>query len=98
VVTSARDSDGDLKLIVWNVSAAGAFSRRGDSGDQAGEATLILSIADSFDHVVASVRTAEDTLKLIAWEVSADGLTMHRLADSDNLAGETEDNALLISQ
>lgn len=63
VVTSVRDSDGDLKLIVWNVSSVGGISRRGDSGQLAGKATMIRSVKNEFGDVVTAVRAGNRRLK-----------------------------------
>jgi hypothetical protein len=95
IVTSVRDGDGDLKLIVWDVSTAGAITRRGDSANQAGEAMLIRSAVDAFGHVVTSVRDGSGDLKLITWNVSANGLVVTRLKDSGNQAGAIGDNSLV---
>jgi hypothetical protein len=95
VVTSVRDGDGDLKLIVWNVSSGGAISRRGDSGQLAGKATMIRSVRNEFDDVVTAVRAGNTRLKLISWRVSANGNTVSRLDDSGNQAGRIGDNALM---
>jgi astacin len=95
LVTSVRTSAGKLKLIVWSVSAAGAFDRLGDSGDQAGTATMIRSVRDNHGHILTSVRTGEGNLKLISWAISQDGRMVSRLADSGNQAGGIGDNALM---
>jgi hypothetical protein len=95
VATSVRASNGNLLLIVWDVSATGAISRRGDSGTQAGRATMIRSVKDEFDHVVTSVRASNGDLLLISWGVSANGNTVTRLGDSGGQAGRIGDNALM---
>jgi hypothetical protein len=95
LVTSVRTSAGKLKLIVWSVSANGAFERLGDSGDQAGTATMIRSVLDNRGHILTSMRTAEGNLKLISWAISQDGRKISRLADSGNEAGGIGDNALM---
>jgi hypothetical protein len=94
IVTSVRDGDGDLKLIVWDVSTTGAIARRGDSADLAGDAMLIRSVVDVFGHVVTAVRDGGGNLKLITWNVSADGVVT-RLKDSGSQAGAIGDNSLL---
>jgi hypothetical protein len=94
VVTSVRASNGDLKLIVWRVSAGGAFTRLGDSGSQAGEATLIRSVVTANGRVVTSVRASNGDLKLIVWGISANGATVQRLHDSGSEAGTISDNSL----
>ena len=40
-VSAVSTSDGDLKLIKWEVDGAGAVTRAGDSADQAGRARLV---------------------------------------------------------
>ena len=95
VVTSVRDGAGDLKLIVWNITAAGAISRLGDSGSQAGAATMIRAVKDASGRIVTAVRAGNSKLKLISWSVSANGNTVTRLADSGDQAGQIGDNALM---
>lgn len=95
VVTSVRTRSGKLKLIVWDITSAGTVTRRGDSGNQAGKATMIESVRASTGHVVVACRTASGKLKLISWSVSATGLQVNRRADSGGLAGAIKDNALM---
>jgi len=59
-----------LKLIAWSATANGAITRRSDSGEQAGTASLIsLLPVTGLGGVtlVTAVRTASNTLKLISW-------------------------------
>jgi hypothetical protein len=95
VVTSVRASNGNLKVIVWNVTAAGAITRLGDSSNLAGEATMIRSAKDAAGRLVTAVRAGNGNLKLISWSISADGNTVNRLADSGTQAGDIGDNALM---
>lgn len=94
LVTSVRDGDGDLKLIVWDIFLDGAIERRGDSADQAGEATLIRSV-ESNGFIITSVRAGNDKVKLISWGISEDGLFVSRLADTEDQGDEIQDNALM---
>jgi hypothetical protein len=94
ILTSVRASDGTLKLIVWRVSSAGAFTRLGDSGNLAGEATMIKSVVAPNDRVVTSVRAGNGDLKLIVWGISPNGATLQRLGDSGSAAGTIGGNSL----
>ncbi|MEM9486128.1 MAG: hypothetical protein AAGA83_20825 [Cyanobacteria bacterium P01_F01_bin.116] len=96
VVTSVRDSSGNLKLIVWQVNPDGSITRRGDSGNQAGRALLIRA-ANSSGYTVTSVRTTDGSLKLITWEPKLQGgrLNLVRVADSGTQAGFIGDNSLI---
>ncbi|MEM6251834.1 MAG: hypothetical protein AAF821_02830 [Cyanobacteria bacterium P01_D01_bin.156] len=96
VVTSVRTAQGKLKLIVWQVNPDGTITRRGDSGNQAGNARMIRS-ANSSGYIVTSVRTAQGKLKLISWEPKLQGgqLNLARVADSGNQAGGIGDNSLM---
>lgn len=94
IVTSVRDADGDLKVIVWRVSSNGALTRLGDSGSRAGAATLIRSALDPSGRVVTAVRDGSGDLKLIVWGVSANGATIQRLGDSGSAAGAIGGNSL----
>lgn len=71
LVTAVRAGNGKLKLISWRLEADGSFTRLGDSGDQAGEVSLVAmsGIAALSRIVVTAVRTARGTLKLIGWNV-----------------------------
>ena len=94
VVTSVRDDDGNLLLILWDVSSAGEFSRRGDSvGQPTGGARMIQSAMLRSDRLITSVQDDDGNLKLISWHVSAD--TLVRLFDSGDQAGEIGENALM---
>lgn len=96
IATSVRASDGTLKVIVWRVSSAGAFTRLGDSGTQAGAATMIRSAVEPVGgHLVTSVRDASGALKLITWGISANGATIQRRGDSGTQAGAIGDNSLV---
>lgn len=94
IVTSVRDGDGDLKLIVWRVSSGGAFTRLGDSGSLAGDASLIRSALDPAGRVVTSVRDGSGDLKLIVWGISSNGATIQRFGDSGSAAGAIGGNSL----
>jgi hypothetical protein len=96
LVTSVRTAAGKLKLIVWNVSADGAFERLGDSSDQAGAATMIRSVRDNHGHILTAVRAGDGSLKLISWAISRDGKTVSRLTDSGSQGGGIGDHALVI--
>ena len=94
ILTSVRAANGDLRLIAWRVSPTGAFTRLGDSGDQAGEATMIRSVVAAGGRVVTSVRAGNGDLRLIAWGISPNGATLQRLGDSGSAAGAIGDNSL----
>lgn len=96
IVTSVRTGQGDLKLIVWAVDPDGSITRRGDSGNQAGNARMIRA-TNSGDYIVTSVRTAQGDLKLITWEPTLQGgqINLSRVADSGDQAGGIGDNALI---
>jgi hypothetical protein len=96
VVTSVRTSSGSLKIISWRVGASGIVTRRGDSGNAAGAATLIRSAVDGFGQLLTSCRTSEQTLKVISWSVSANGSQLTRLGDSASQAGAIRDNSLVV--
>jgi hypothetical protein len=79
-VTAIRTRAGDLKLISWEVAAAArTITRRGDSGTQAGEASLIRIVAVSPNLLVTAFRTAEGKLKVVPWRLTATG-AVYRLA------------------
>jgi hypothetical protein len=94
IVTSVRAGDGTLKLIVWRVSATGAFTRLGDSGSLAGAASMIRSVVNFDGRVVTAVRAANGDLKLIVWGISPNGATVQRLGDSGSEAGAIGDSSL----
>jgi hypothetical protein len=96
LVTSVRAGNGILKLFVWNVTDAGVISPLGNSGTQAGEATMIRAVRESFvGHVITACRAGNGSLKLISWEISGNGDTVTRLNDSHTLAGAIGDNSLM---
>ena len=88
VINAVRTQSGTLKLIAWNVSAAGAFTRTGDSGDQAGAATNIAIAANTTgNRFVTACRSGSGRLLLIAWNVNDAGTTITRTGDSGTQAG-----------
>ena len=71
VISAVRTADGNLKLIAWAVSAAGAISRAGDSYNLAGTASLITLCQDALSGdapIVTAVRTADNNLRVITWD------------------------------
>ncbi|MGD1856510.1 MAG: hypothetical protein ACFB2W_19905 [Leptolyngbyaceae cyanobacterium] len=94
VVTAVRASEGNLKLIVWRVDPDGTITRRGDSGNQAGDARMIRA-TNSSGNIVTAVRTAQGNLKLITWEpkLQEGQLNLARVDHSE--AGGIGDNALI---
>ncbi|WP_428264838.1 M23 family metallopeptidase [Haliangium sp.] len=71
IVTALRDGSGDLKLIAWEVSAAGQITRLGDAA--AGAATKISVASNNTGELVTGFRSGTGKLELIAWRLSAAG-------------------------
>jgi len=93
-VTACRASNGSLKLISWDVNSGGTtITRLGDSGSQAGAATLIRIVAVSTNRFVTACRDGSGNLKLIGWRLEANG-AITRLADSGSQAGAVSETAL----
>jgi hypothetical protein len=97
-VTACRTSAGNLKLISWNISDTGEITRTGDSGDQAGEASLISVAGHAVGTPTAmyttAVRAGNGDLKLISWRLNDDG-SLSRLADSGSKAGEVSEISIV---
>jgi len=90
-VTAVRTASGALKLISWDVNATGSsIARRGDSGNQAGAASLIKIVAVRQNRFVTACRTSNGSLKVIGWRLNANG-SLTRLADA--AAGSVSDIA-----
>lgn len=71
VTSAVKTQAGTLKLISWRISSSGAVTRLGDSGNQAGTASLInlnVSHYTADAPVVTSLKTAENRLKVISWD------------------------------
>ena len=45
LATAVRDSAGNLKVILWDVTPGGGLIRRGDSGSLAGAISLVSAVA-----------------------------------------------------
>jgi hypothetical protein len=86
IITAVRTGSG-LKVIVWDVGADGALTRRGDA--PAGGVTLV-AITDwpQGPGVVTAVRTSSGDLKVIAWKVGADGSVQRAGDDTAGPVGE----------
>jgi hypothetical protein len=94
LVTSIGTDMNLLKLYTWDISSKGNITALGDSGFQAGKATIIHS--EYLDpHLITSGRAGNGRLKLISWEISEDGKTITRLSDSGEQVGIINDNALM---
>lgn len=94
-VTAVRTSGGNLKLITWEVNASGsAVTRRGDSGSQAGRASMINIVAMSNSRFATAVRTSNGRLRVIYWRLNSSG-SLTRLSDSGNAAGEVRDISIV---
>ncbi|MFI9174183.1 matrixin family metalloprotease [Streptomyces lincolnensis] len=90
-VTACRTGAGDLKLISWSVSNDGtSIQRRGESGNQAGAATLIRVVPASPLLWTTACRNGSGNLSVIVWSLKPDG-SFARLADSGNQADEVRD-------
>ncbi len=93
-VTACRTAAGTLRLISWDVNAAGtSLTRRGDSANLAGAATLVNLVAVDDGLFVSAVRAGNGRLLLISWRLNANG-SFTRLADSGNAAGAVSDIAM----
>jgi hypothetical protein len=79
LVTAVRDSVGNLKLILWQVSFDGmTVTMRGNSGHTVGDegdllACTFYSYSALGTRVLTIVRTLSKTLKIIHWEVASSG-------------------------
>jgi hypothetical protein len=80
LATAVRDSRGDLKVIIWNVTGDGDVTRLGDAS--AGEIGLLstanLTLTGAF---VTAVQDSRGNLKVISWEVDRGG-NVTRLGDA----------------
>jgi len=92
--TSVRTEEDTLKVIVWEVSAEGEFTRLGDGNDQGRSATLIKSAA-SGGRLITSYRTAEGDLMLSSFSVSPDGKAVTPVGDTHYQAGAIGEHALI---
>lgn len=90
-VTAVRTRSGNLKLISWDINNTGTnITRLGDSGNQAGKASMIKIVAVSNNRFVTAVQTEAKSLKLIGWRLNNNG-SLTRLADSGSAAGVVRD-------
>lgn len=78
VISAVKDSNGNLKLIAWDLDESGTFTRRGDIN--AGAIKSVKLSSPEPGHILAAVRQADDRLKMIAYRVSAGG-SFTRVAD-----------------
>ena len=91
LVTSAKDSSGDLVLITWNVEGSGNLTRLADSHGQAG--TIFDNALMSRPSGVLSAVHGTTGLRLIAWRTTAQG-ALERIGDSGDQADEASPIAL----
>ena len=97
LVTAVRTASNTLKLISWRdhtlmVRPLTNITRLKDSGNQAGEASLIaiqpVGISGSNVKLVTACRTGKGILRLISWNLDSGDGTLTRLGDSGNQADE----------
>ncbi|MGH9320011.1 MAG: hypothetical protein ACRD3V_09005, partial [Vicinamibacteria bacterium] len=80
-VTAVRDSNGNLKLIVWDIKLSnGGIATIERHGERvAGSVSaLAISYAKNFKGVFTAVRDANNELRVIPWRMSDDGETLTR--------------------
>ena len=89
VVSAVGTAGGRLKLIAWSIAPTGTVTRRADSGNQAGSATLIQlrpgsrapDGAGRSVTMITPVRTAAGKLKLITWAPTCIGIHVKILTE-----------------
>lgn len=91
-VSACRTASGDLKLISWSI-ANNKFTRRGDSGNKAGRASLIRTLALTDTLILTACRASNGDLKLISWQLSNG--SFERLKDSGGQAGAVSEISMV---
>ncbi len=72
ISTAVSTSSGKLKVIMWRTNGnTSSVTRIGDSGNQAGAASMIRIVGTSHHNMTTAVRTGSGTLKLINWDFNA---------------------------
>lgn len=87
VVTAVGDSNGKLKLIVWEILANGGIKRLSDSGLQGEAITLVNVVGGADGRVYTAVRNSTGNLKLVSWQISSNGKSVTRIDDSGQAGG-----------
>ena len=77
-VTAVRDSDGNLKLVAWDLNGVTSISRKGATGAGAIKEVKLSEPKDNY--ILAAVRTGDGVLKMIAYGVTPSGNFL-RVAD-----------------
>jgi Matrixin/Putative peptidoglycan binding domain len=95
-VTACRSSSSRLFLISWEVNGSGTAIRRlKDSGDKAGNASMIRIAPLGDNRFVTACRDGSGDLLLIGWQLNNDD-SLTRLKDSsDEPRGAVQDIALV---
>jgi len=70
-VTAVADEEGNLKLIVWDVTSDGKFKRRGDI--EAGKASVFALATLGTSDAITAVRQENGSLRLIDWSINNNG-------------------------
>jgi hypothetical protein len=70
-VTAVADEEGNLKLIVWDVTSDGKFKRRDDI--EAGKASVFALASLGTSDAITAVRQENGSLRLIDWSINKDG-------------------------
>lgn len=99
VVTSVRDGDGNLKVIVWHIEASrGTITRVAHSNGEGGSARMIRSVSLN-GRVFTSAQTKEGNLRIISWQLSHRQFAFEiiYLGDLGGQTGKILDNSLAAS-
>jgi hypothetical protein len=95
VITSVRAGNGNVKVIAWAISLNGnTITRRGDSGEQIGDGTLIQGNT-SRGFFIVSCKAGNGHIKIISLRITANGSQITRLFDSGTQSGEIRLNTQL---
>ncbi|MGB3018969.1 MAG: hypothetical protein WBC65_14270 [Ignavibacteria bacterium] len=95
IAAAVRDGNGDLKVIVFDISDAGKKVTR--RGSESGGAVSKISVCGLGQNLIATaVITSSKKLKIIIWRIEANGNVM-RLGDASG-EGEVNDVACCISR
>ncbi|WP_334139908.1 hypothetical protein [Methanothrix soehngenii] len=88
LATATQDSNGNLKVIVWEIDKNGVISRKGDSGSAAGKIGLVSATYGRYGYVATATQDSGGKLKVIVWKVDDKGNVVTRESDSGSAAGK----------
>lgn len=92
-----RSLSGQVKLLLWTISATGVISGGQSLAELDGVVTHLDAICGPEQQIIVSLRTLQGQLRLVGWRLQPDGNAQQPLFDTDDGGESIRHQALLHS-